>query len=498
MPYHNIKQSARILCAAVMGTLMVAPVTTRAQFSPGPLSSAHEAIDQPAACVQCHEPQKATSATRCFVCHKELGTRVASGLGYHGRDRDRGTQCATCHAEHGGRKAAIVRWPGGKEKFDHSLTGYVLTGGHAPLKCDQCHLPALIRAADVRGAKDLRLDSTYLGLSTRCAECHGDVHRGQFAEQIARADCAACHRTDAWRGVVIDHAKTHFPLTGKHTKVECDKCHYSQNDAGNKVAARSSNSFVRYAPLPFADCATCHADPHKGKYPGDCARCHATAGWNVIASGAFDHDKTRYPLRGLHRNVECVKCHTTGDLKKKIPFERCVDCHADRHGGQLMKSPSKGACDACHSVEGFTPPRYGTQEHEKTAFPLRGAHLAVACNECHKLTVPDGPRGNVRFRMKSGACMDCHVDEHAGQFAASREGADCRRCHVSTSWRIASFDHKKTRFALVGAHARAACTACHFEQTIGGKKTARYRPLETACKACHATQPRPELGRGKS
>jgi hypothetical protein len=482
--------AVRLARAAAVGALMLSPGTARAQFSPGPLSSSHAAIDHPTACLECHEPKRATTAVRCLACHQPLGTRIAAQQGYHGRDPARSTQCASCHPEHGGREAALVRWTGGREKFDHALTGYVLTGHHAALGCNACHLPALIRAVDVRQAKDLKLRTTYLGLSTRCADCHGDVHRGQFAAEIQSRDCAPCHSTDRWDEVIMDHAETRFPLTGKHAAVACQKCHFSENDAAERVIAGSENSFVRFKPLAHGACADCHTDVHKGRFGADCTRCHTTAGWTSITTGAFDHDKTPYPLRGMHRTVDCAKCHTSGEFKKRIAFAQCSDCHQDRHTGQLAKSPSRGLCEACHSVEEFSPARFGTLEHQKTSFPLRGAHLAVACNACHKLTAAGAPAGSVRFRLRSAACTDCHTDEHAGQFSKAPGGTDCIRCHLESSWRIASFNHSKTRFPLDGAHAKATCSACHLNVTIGDRKTVRYRPLDTACRACHATEPR--------
>ena len=479
----------RLVRASAVGAMMIAPGIARAQFSPGPLSSAHQAIDRPTACMECHEPKQSTTAVRCLACHKPLATRIAAQSGYHGRDRDRTIQCASCHPEHGGREATLVRWPESRDKFDHSLTGYVLTGHHATLACNSCHLPSLIRATDVRAAKDLKLQSTYLGLSTHCGECHGDIHRGQFAAATEKRDCTPCHSTDQWKGVAVDHAKTRFQLTGKHAAVACVRCHFSEDDSGARVAAATANSFVRFRPLAHAACVDCHTDVHKGQYGADCTRCHSTVGWASIAMGAFDHDKTRYPLRGLHRSVDCAKCHTTGDFKRRIAFIQCMDCHSDRHSGQFAKSASKGACDACHSIEGFAPARFGTAEHEKTSYPLRGAHLAVACNACHTAAAGALP-GNVRFKLGASVCADCHKDEHGGQFAKAKGGTECSRCHGDASWRIASFDHSKTRFPLDGAHAKARCVDCHTSATVGGRKTVRYRPLDTACRACHATEPR--------
>src|SRR5512135_2822353 len=41
----------------------------------------------------------------------------------------------------------------------------------------------------------------------------------------------------------------------------------------------------------------------------------------------------------------------------------------------------------------------------------------------------------------------------------------CEDCHTSTSWTEASgamkFDHRRTRFPLLGQHAQVACKQCH-------------------------------------
>lgn len=476
-PRDNRDRAALRLLAAI--ALVTAPATARAQFSPGPLSSAHAAIDKATACLECHEPKRATSAARCLACHRELGARIRAGRGYHGRDKARSTACVSCHAEHGGRDASLVSWPGGRDSFDHALTGYPLEARHAALACRSCHTPALVRAADVRAATSLKPATTYLGLSTRCADCHVDVHRGQFAARIAQGDCAACHNVLAWKPVAVDHASTDFPLTGRHAEVRCEGCH------------RAVNAAIRYRPVPHGACTDCHGDPHKSRYGMDCTRCHSTQGWSSIATGAFDHARTRYPLLGLHRQVACAACHTGGDFKKKLSFASCTDCHSDVHGGQLTKSASGGACGACHSVEGFAPARYGVAEHQRTRFPLRGAHLAVACVSCHRPTGPKAAPGSVQFRVKATACADCHEDEHAGQFTGTAGGGACSRCHGERAWRDLSFDHRKTRFPLDGAHARATCAACHKAAAIGpgGRRTVRYRPLDVACRSCHATKP---------
>src|SRR5215468_10264067 len=73
--------------------------------------------------------------------------------------------------------------------------------------------------------------------------------------------------------------------------------------------------------------------PH-GPLSVPCQNCHTLSGWKPIrAVPEFDHNTTRYPLRGMHQNVGCTQCHT------KMVFTNvgtnCAACHADIHRGQL-------------------------------------------------------------------------------------------------------------------------------------------------------------------
>jgi hypothetical protein len=485
------RTAARLLAAATL-FLAALPSVCRAQFSPGPLASAHASFDKHSMCFECHEPRKATTPARCLACHKELRTRVSARAGYHGSVPSRSAKCGSCHVEHGGRENRLVVWPGtGRESFDHKETGYALEGAHAKAQCRACHKPALVKDQAVRASKSLRIESTYLGLGRTCAACHLDPHRGQFDAWVKAGDCASCHGPEDWHRVVaIDHAKTAFPLTGKHAVVACASCHYRVDATGRKADASRRDLPVRYRPIAHGQCADCHTDPHKGQYGARCENCHATTGWRAVSTGAFDHEKTKFPLRGLHTTVACVACHTTGRFRDPVRHARCLDCHEDRHGGQLATRVDKGDCDGCHGVTGFTRARFDLAEHDRTAFPLRGAHRGIPCSACHKPIAAGAPRGSVRFRMPSGACTDCHRDPHAGQFERSGGGAACARCHTVDRWKITPFDHGKTRFALEGAHAGVACAACHVTETRQGKPVVRYRPLGTACKDCHAVEPK--------
>ncbi len=100
----------------------------------------------------------------------------------------------------------------------------------------------------------------------------------------------------------------------------------------------------------FALAFACPADaqrqpsrsPH-GPLNIPCENCHTSTSWTPIRGiPEFNHDSTRYPLRGMHEKVYCTECH----LKPVFTDvgKNCADCHADIHRRQ------NGAnCAECHT-----------------------------------------------------------------------------------------------------------------------------------------------------
>jgi hypothetical protein len=492
----------------------------RAQFfSPGPLARPHASLEGLENCAKCHDEQKGLSARLCLDCHKELSGRVVKGTGFHGRlPEPKRAECAGCHPDHRGRDASMIDWDGGRERFDHRKTGWPLLGGHAKARCDDCHQRPLLVDADIRKMLDRQPKrTTLLGLSTRCASCHFDEHRGQLGQ-----DCAQCHKETAWKPAsAFNHQSTAFPLRGEHRQVACARCHPSATGDDTLVNAflkPRAASFMRMKPIEHGSCESCHQDPHKGSFGPNCASCHSETGWKIIQvagqKNATFHDKTRFPLRGGHVGVACRSCHGPSPGRparfKGLPFGACTDCHEDAHLGQL-RGPATGKapdCAACHTVNGFTPARYELEQHTGTRFPLEGAHAAASCRGCHvlepKLLARVTPamhrklkgerrpevfsQAVMRPRHSPDACASCHQDVHRGQFTDGTDTQTCDRCHQSSSFTELIFDHDTdSRYPLTGKHAQAPCAGCHrTERLRGGQTMVRYRPLETPCAGCHA------------
>jgi hypothetical protein len=126
-------------------------------------------------------------------------------------------------------------------------------------------------------------------------------------------------------------------------------------------------------------------------------------------------------------------------------------------------------CSACHTPAGWKLSSTAGQsgfDHDRTGFPLRGAHVQTACVGCHT--------GQTAVAT---TCEGCHRDPHAGRM----DGA-CAECHRATAWiDTAALDlHRRTRMPLTGRHAVIECTACHARQ---GERT--WTDLPTDCFACH-------------
>ena len=330
---------------------------------------------------------------------------------------------------------------------------------------------------------------------SKCLACHGEVkdriaagkglHGRLGADERACERCHAEHRGRA-HGLVdwgsggekgFDHGRTGFALKGAHRDAACKDCHQTRLVADPEVKRLLATGKKRdtFLGLP-TKCASCHFDEHRGQVGGDCASCHTEKAWKPAAG--FDHGKTAFALRGKHAAVACAKCHEA-QRDEKTPAEAfpapkartflklegiahgsCAACHADPHGGRFGSR-----CESCHTEEGWQQMGAAAKAsafHDKTRFPLRGAHERVACKSCHG----PSPGKKAVFRgLAFAACTDCHLDAHVGQLAASfGKPPACEKCHDIESFAVARFeigDHANTTYPLEGAHRAVACDRCH-------------------------------------
>ncbi len=476
-----------ILLAAVAGTSAKA----LAQISPGPLARAHASLDGPLDCMKCHGAGDKGLDRQCLACHKEIAATIDARRGLHGKGRLE--SCARCHPDHAGEDFDLVSWAEGSEdRFDHSKTVFELKGKHRQAECRDCHNPdkAVSPIASLSPRKDR--SRGFVGLETSCASCHDDPHLG-----VLGTTCQSCHDEAAWTPApAFDHGRTAYPLTGKHATIECDDCHRADR-LGRPLAADGRREPV-WKPLAHGPCSDCHDDPHDGRLGPECSSCHNTESFGKTDRESFDHDRTRYPLRGRHRRVDCASCHDEKTAwGAKPPFGTCSSCHEQAHGN-ASRLAAESDCSACHSVDGFDSSTITAARHDDFAYPLRAAHVRVACDSCHPKRSGSAAAGlgtaAVLLRPPSGRCTDCHDDPHANRFGPGGErpyADECLACHGMDAFRPASFgldEHARALFPLEGAHRTVPCLDCHEALAPGRPMRAALSFRETfgRCSDCHA------------
>jgi len=396
-----------------------------------PLTGAHSK----AQCSSCHTGGQFTKlSTDCVSCHLKnfQGTtnpnHVAAGIPQ---------TCQVCHN--------TAAWT--PASFDHSKSGFPLTGAHATTPCASCHI-----------------NNNYNLTNTTCVSCHlknfqTTTNPNHVASGFPQT-CESCHNTAAWIPASFDHSKTGFPLTGAHVTTPCASCHINNNYN-----------------LTNTTCVSCHLKNFQSTtnpnhvasgFPQTCESCHNTAAW-IPAS--FDHSKTGFPLTGAHATTPCASCHINNNYN--LTNTACSSCHLKDF--QATTNPNHAAagfptdCSICHTTTSWAG---ATFDHSKTGFPLTGAHINTPCQSCHV---------NNNFNLTSTLCVSCHLKDFQGTTNPNHVSAgfpqQCEVCHNTAAWIPASFDHNKTAFPLTGAHTKVACNSCHINGQFAG--------TPTDCYSCH-------------
>jgi len=329
------------------------------------------------------------------------------------------TNCSACHTTLGWDTAA---------SFDHSTTGFALTGKHvspSPTPCVSCHV-----------------GNSYTLTSPACYGCH--LTDWQNTAKLGASvpnhmtsgyptTCESCHTTTSWLGAIFNHNTTRFPLTGAHTSVACNSCHTSSTP-------------------PALDCYSCHTAQWQstvtlaltnssvpnhvtaGFVSATCASCHTTSSW----SGAvFNHNATKFPLTGAHTTVACNLCH----LSSTPPPLDCASCHTAQWqstatmGGSV---PNHLAADA--TVAGIIPTSCGTCH---TTTNWLGAPFT------HSWFNPN--HGNA-----GGVCITCHLSS-LGAASGTYTVFQCTGCHGNNN--SANFNHPSVGGAYV--YNSINCYQCH-------------------------------------
>jgi hypothetical protein len=510
-----------------------------AQLSPGELASVHSKLEGLSNCTACHELGNKVTSVKCLDCHKEIKLMIDLKKGYHSSDDVKGKECFACHSDHHGLNFQIIRFD--TLKFNHHLAGFELKGKHAKISCISCHKKEFIKTKISQNS-----GKTYLGMDTKCLSCHVDFHQQTLSTDCASChgadsfkpatgfnhqntkyplrgkhtdvscikchpkvikdgreyqrfsgiefnnctvchkdvhdnkfgqDCKKCHSVESFHQISgiksFDHSRTNFPLKEKHLLLECKACHKASLTA----------------PIKHDLCINCHKDYHKGEFTrkdarSDCKDCHNERGFKESSYTIERHNNSGFKLEYAHAAIACFTCHKKGEEWKFVDvdskYDRCINCHKDYHKGEFTRKDARSDCKDCHSESRFKESSYTIERHNNSGFKLENAHAATPCFTCHK-------KGEEwKFVDLDSKCMACHNNIHQNFINEKYmpEGR-CDACHNTVNWNKVTFDHKITKFELIGKHASISCRDCHYRNENGNKYIQRFADLKGNCEECH-------------
>ena len=325
--------------------------------------------------------------------------------------------------------------------FDHTKTGFALTGQHTNERCESCHINGIFKGTP--------------------------------------RDCASCHVAGTrWSRNNVVKTQNHVP-----TQLACDSCHNTRTYTGAQF---------NHTGVTQGSCASCHNGSTASGKPsnhiatsGSCDSCHKTSAWTP-ASG-FDHS-------GVSPGT-CATCHNgsraTGKAATHVPVgsQSCDACH--RTGGSWRPSSFNhtqlvvaNQCATCHT--GGFPPADGRSTSHIPYQALSGVAIAN-CDSCHKAGfsawAPAKFHGSVSV---STQCGTCHTGNYPGAVGKPNTPVHagqtvCETCHKSTiNWSAAKVDH-------AAFTAATNCSSCHNGSTATGKSGTHVPVGATNCIACHST-----------
>ena len=187
-----------------------------------PLTDRHLGVE----CIACHVSQdfKAPLPVSCNACHRDV------------HEGELGTRCASCH-DSGSWKSRFTA-------DTHRRTNFPLTGRHAVMACEECHL-------DTR-------DRSFVRAALECVACHRLDYARAAITSIDHAaagfgtSCRDCHSASTFRGARFAAHDACFQLApGPHSGIRCLECHTSQ-PRGIVTSSCSTNT---------ASCTRCHICP---------------------------------------------------------------------------------------------------------------------------------------------------------------------------------------------------------------------------------------------
>lgn len=377
-------------------------------------------------CSDCHKNSSNYKEFTCIDCHEHNQNdmnkehREVGGYVYNSQ------ACLSCHP----RGSA-------DDGFDHSKSGFPLTGAHTTTQCEQCHTNGYTTAP-----------------SKVCSACHSNKYNATTNPNHTTANipntCETCHTTNpGWKPATFPIHSNYYVLAGAHVSLECAKCH--------------TNGYTNQLPVLCSGChmpkynATTNPNHASAQFPTECEQCHSQTAWSPAT---WDHNQYFPIYSGKHNKPvwnNCADCHTNPSNYGQFS---CIDCHPhnnktetdSKHSGVGGYMYTSAACLACHP----TGEGEGGFNHATSAFPLTGAHATTPCASCHT----NG------YQNTSSVCSDCHITAYNQSVNPNHPTlsipTSCANCHTTNpGWQPATFSIHNNYYVLAGAHVSLSCATCH-------------------------------------
>ena len=411
--------------------------------------------------------------------------------------------CSTCHN--------TITWT--TATFDHSTTGWALTGVHTTTPCASCHV---------------NNNYNFTSANTDCYSCHQDKYNstatmgGAVPNHVAAgfptAQCSTCHTTTNWTST-WSHNSTGFPLQNLHQyapagKINaCTDCHIANNYNLQIAPTACGTSGCHLTTWQQTNNPT-HSTAGAAFALANCSNCHTTAGWGTAN---FDHSTTGFPLTGTHITTPCANCHVNNNYNLTSANTACYGCHTDKWNSTATLG---GAVPnhICRRVPHFAmlhlPQHYGVESgHVQSHHYRLGSHWRAPGNQGH-LCSACHINNNYSLTAANTACYGCHqaawtstqtlggsVPNHVSAgypttcdtsvatpppvgsalpsitlyFPIPHHGSVCNDCHqVSTNY---------SSFTCINCHTNNYHTQTRTNGQHGGVNGYSYGP--TTCYNCH-------------
>lgn len=267
--------------------------------------------DMGGGCESCHHYNTPGPVLACSDCHSV--ERIRTDLSKPDLQAAYHRQCINCHKE----------WSGSSD-------------------CNSCHLPKGSTVAQ----KERKIKDHPTVLEPEKLVYETNYNKGKIVTffhnehtKLFGLDCVSCHQQEncsrchdkskniqtVSSPIPIKISRTgneqHQPCFNCHANDECSSCHIDK--PMNAFNHKTSTGWALGKFHEKLDCTKCHTTQNNrfNKLNKDCMSCHKN-----FVTGSFNHDKTGLKLDEMHVDFDCSDCHANNNFAVKTD---CSGCHED-------------------------------------------------------------------------------------------------------------------------------------------------------------------------